>query len=62
MAEVGFEPPTSRSGFRDSNTRPPRSPCQSGSLGPEVIKQKKFRLNSVEHELLSAQKYQDSLN
>ena len=26
MAEVGIEPQTSRSGVRDSTTRPPRSP------------------------------------
>ena len=34
-AEVGIEPPTSRSGVRDSTTRPPRSPANM-SMGDKI--------------------------
>ena len=34
-AEVGIEPPTSRSGVQGSTTRPPRSPCCLCIKGPQ---------------------------
>ena len=35
-AEVGFEPPTSRSGVRHSTTEPPRSPLEISAFKTEI--------------------------